>query len=132
MAETADIPNWILMFMGVYALAASVGEFRSPGFWQAMVGELTRSRGLQFLTGIACITIGAAIYLASPYNPGDWVSVIVTLLGAWMVIEGAAILAFGDMFLKLADKLMGAANRVWASLSALVGVVAIVVALMRL
>jgi hypothetical protein len=39
MAEAADIPAWIALFLGLYSLAAAAGEFRSPGGWAAMLME---------------------------------------------------------------------------------------------
>ena len=41
----------------------------------------------------------------------------IKIIGAWMVIEGALFLAFGDLLLKFAKSLMGLASRLWASLS---------------
>ena len=128
----ANTPAWVLLFMGIYALAAAIGELRAPGFWARMVGELNQSRALQFLTGLLCIVLGAAIYLTNPWSPSDWMSVVVALLGGWIVIEGALILAFGDLFMKFAARLMGAASMLWAGLSALIGVAAIIAALLRL
>ncbi|WP_421993088.1 hypothetical protein [Qipengyuania sp.] len=87
---------------------------------------------MRFLSGIVCIALGAAIYLVSPWRPDDWLAVLVTVLGGWIAIEGALILAFGDSFLAIARRLMGAANKLWAWLSLLMGVVLIAAALIRL
>ncbi|HEX2802901.1 MAG TPA: hypothetical protein VHN55_02805, partial [Sphingomicrobium sp.] len=96
MAETADIPAWILLFIGLYSLTASIGEFRSPGTWAAMLADFERSAGLRFITGFFVLVTGAAIYMASPWRPDDWVAVLVTVLGGMMALEGALILAMGD------------------------------------
>ena len=82
--------------------------------------------------GTAFLGLGAAIYLVSPWRPGDWLAVLVTVIGGGMVVEGALILAFGDNFLAFARRLMGAANRLWAVLSLLLGAALIVAALLRL
>ena len=132
MADGIDIPAWIALFMGLYSASAAIGELRHPGGWVGMVAHFERDLGLRFLTGIVCLGLGAAIYLVSPWRPGDWLAVLVTVIGGGMVVEGALILAFGDNFLAFARRLMGAANRLWAGLSLLLGAALIVVALLRL
>ena len=132
MADGIDIPAWIALFIGFYSASAAIGELRHPGGWVGMVAHFERDLGLRFLTGIVCLGLGAAIYLVSPWRPGDWLAVLVTIIGGGMVVEGALILAFGDNFLAFARRLMGAANRLWAGLSLLLGAALIVVALLRL
>ena len=132
MADGIDIPAWIALFIGLYSASAAIGELRHPGGWLGMVAHFERDLGLRFLTGIVCLGLGAAIYLVSPWRPGDWLAVLVTVIGGGMVVEGALILAFGDNFLAFARRLMGAANRLWAGLSLLLGAALIVVALLRL
>lgn len=132
MADGIDIPAWIALFVGLYSASAAIGELRHPGGWVGMVAHFERDLGLRFLTGIVCLGLGAAIYLVSPWRPGDWLAVLVTVIGGGMVVEGALILAFGDNFLAFARRLMGAANRLWAGLSLLLGAALIVVALLRL
>jgi hypothetical protein len=132
MADGIDIPAWIALFIGLYSASAAIGELRHPGGWVGMVAHFERDLGLRFLTGIVCLGLGAAIYLVSPWRPGDWLAVLVIVIGGGMVVEGALILAFGDNFLAFARRLMGAANRLWAGLSLLLGAALIVVALLRL
>lgn len=132
MGNAGNITGWITFFIGLYAVAAGTGEFRRPGFWLKMMQEFRESMALQFLTGMVTLTLGATIYLVNPWNPDDLLSILITVLGAWIFIEGALILAFGDWFLKFASKLMGAANRLWAGLSIAVGLAAIFAALVRL
>tara|TARA_R110000751_G_scaffold2018_5_gene8151 strand:- start:80588 stop:80986 length:399 start_codon:yes stop_codon:yes gene_type:complete len=132
MADGIDIPAWIALFIGLYSASAAIGELRHPGGWVGMVAHFERDLGLRFLTGIVCLGLGAAIYLVSPWRPGDWLAVLVTVIGGGMVVEGALILAFGDNFLAFARRLMGAANRLWAVLSLLLGAALIVAALLRL
>lgn len=132
MAETATIPAWILLFFGIYALAASLGEFRQPGFWKGMIDDFEKVPALRFLTGIVCIVLGAAIYLTNPWVPGDWMSVVVTVFGGWIVVEGVMFLAFGDKFIKLSALMMGGGMRIWAIVGAAGGAAMIVAALLRL
>jgi hypothetical protein len=132
MAEAADIPAWIALFLGLYSLAAAAGEFRSPGGWAAMLMDFERSPASRFLTGKVCIALGAAIYLVTPWRPEDWLSIAVAVIGGIIVAEGLLILAAGDRFLMFARRLIGAAPGFWAGFSALFGIGAILVALSRL
>lgn len=132
MAETATIPAWILLFFGIYALAASLGEFRQPGFWKSMIDDFEKVPALRFLTGIVCLVLGAAIYLTNPWVPGDWLSVVVTVIGGWVVVEGVMFLAFGDKFIKLSALMMGGGMRIWAIVGAVMGAAMVVFALTRL
>jgi hypothetical protein len=129
MAESANVSAWILLFVGFYALAAGVGELRAPNSWGAMLGDLERSPALRFLTGLATLAIGAAIYLTNPWRAGDWLSIVVTAIGGVAVLEGLLMLALGDRFIRFGRTLLGRAGRAWASFSALLGIAAIIVAL---
>jgi hypothetical protein len=132
MAEPLDIPAWIALFVGLFALAAAVGEFRQPGMWRAMLQELERSAALGFLTGLICIALGAAIYLVSPWQPGDWLSVTISVIGGVCAVEGMLILSAGDRFIRLARRLFARARTMWAGLSAVIGFGLILTALARL
>ena len=132
MGNEANITGWITFFIGLYSLAAGVGELRQPGFWAGMIREVRASSAIQFLTGIFLIALGAAIYLVNPYDPTDFLSILITVMGAFMFLEGAAIMAFGDWFLGMASKMMNAGNKIWAGFSVLIGLAAIFVAFVRL
>ncbi|MGB5723059.1 MAG: hypothetical protein WBM39_01485 [Parasphingorhabdus sp.] len=132
MGNAGNITGWITFFIGLYAIAAGAGEFRRPGYWAKMVQEVRVSSALQFLTGIFTLVLGATIYLVNPWNPSDLLSILITVVGAWIFIEGALILAVGDWFLNFAGKLMGAGNRLWAVLSIALGLAAIFAAMVRL
>ena len=132
MAETSQISAWILLFIGLYSLAAAAGELRAPNTWWAMLKDFERSAALRFLTGFAVLALGAAIYLVNPWVPGDWLSVAVSVLGGVMVAEGLLILAAGDRFLHFARALIGRAGRAWAGFSAVLGIAMILTALSRL
>ncbi len=132
MGNAANITGWITFFIGLYSLAAGIGEFRQPGFWAGMLREVRASSAIQFLTGMVTITIGAAIYLVNPYDPTDILSILITVMGAFIFLEGAAIMAFGDWFLGIAGKLMNSGNKIWAGLSIAIGIAAMAVAFVRL
>lgn len=132
MDHPAEIPAWIAFFIGLYALAAGAGEFRTPGGWNAMLAEFERSPGMRYVTGFACLAVGAAIYLASPWRAGDWLAIVVNILGGLAVVEGMLILAAGDRFLQLARRLLGAASGAWAGVSIVFGLAAVVAAFSRI
>ena len=131
MAEVDDIPAWIALFMGLYAIGAAIGELRSPGAWAAMLEGFEKSESQRFLTGIVVLSLGAAIYLVNPYRPDDLLSVIITVIGGGMALEGFVILGWGRPFLHFASTMMGAVNRVWALLSMGLGIVLVCVAMLR-
>jgi hypothetical protein len=132
MPQTAEIPAWIAFFLGLYSLAAGAGEMRAPGGWNAMLAEFERSPGVRFLTGFACLAVGAAVYLASPWREGDWLAIVVNILGGIAVVEGMLMLAPGDRFLHLARRLIGKASTAWAGVSIVFGLAAIVAAFSRI
>jgi hypothetical protein len=118
MAEPTDVPAWIALFLGIYSLAAAIGELRRPGGWTAMLAHFEEQPGL-------CISLGGAIYLVNPWRPDDWLAVTITVLGGLMVVEGAVIMAFGEPFLGFFRRMIGGASRGWTVFSALFGVAAI-------
>lgn len=132
MGNAANVTAWITFFIGLYSLAAGIGELRQPGFWAGMVREVRASSAIQFLVGIVTIAIGAAIYLTNPYDPTDILSILITVMGAFIFLEGVVIMAFGDWFMGMAGKLMNSGNKIWARLSVAIGIAAIAVAFVRL
>ena len=132
MAEPLDIPAWIALFIGLYALAAGVGELRAPGGWRALMSELRRGHTLRFLVGFVYLFGGAAIYLVSPWRPDDWLAVVITVIGGLMVAEGLAMLAAGDRFVAFARVLIERTGKAFAGLSVLIGFALLVAALARL
>lgn len=131
MAETNDISAWITLFFGLYSFAASIGEWRTPGMWASMLEDFEDQPGLRFLTGFFLLSLGAAVYMVNPWRPDDWLSILVTVLGGVMALEGAVILALGDRFLTFARWMIGKANRFWAAFSAILGLALIVIAATR-
>jgi hypothetical protein len=132
MAHGSQISAWILLFVGLYALAASVGELRSPNSWWMMLKEFERSPALRFVTGFVTLALGAAIYLVNPWRADDWLSIAVSVIGGIAVAEGLLILAAGERFLNMARALVARAGRVWASFHALLGIAMVLLALSRL
>jgi vacuolar-type H+-ATPase subunit I/STV1 len=132
MADTLDVPAWIALFLGLYALATAMGELRQPGLWMRMLQEIERSAALSFVIGLMHIALGAAVYLVSPWRPGDWLSVAISVSGGLFAVEGMLILAAGDRFLGFARSLVARSPAAWAGLSATIGTGFIIAALARL
>jgi len=132
MAEHGNVSAWIALFLGLYALAAAVGELRAPNTWWMMLKEFERSPVLRFMTGLLTLALGATIYLVNPWRPDDWLAVAVSALGGVAVVEGLLMLAAGDRFIAFGRALIGRAGRAWAGFAALFGVAAILAGLSRL
>lgn len=132
MEQIQDTPAWVALFFGLYSLSAGYGEIRASGGWVRMVGEWEESYALRFLTGLFCIFAGGVIFLAVPWVSGDWLAILINILGGLMLIEGMVILAAGERVIALARRLMGSAGTGWAGFSCLVGAGFILAAISRL
>jgi len=122
----------IAMFIGIYAFAAAMGELRMPGTWNGMLGDLEQSPGMRFLAGLFTLSLGATIYLVTPWRPDDWLFIAVAVLGGLMTVEGILLLAAGERFVTLGRWMVAGASEVWAGFSAVLGAGFIFVALSRL
>lgn len=132
MAEGSQVTAWIALFVGLYALAAGVGELRNPNTWWMMLKEFERGPALRFVTGLVTLALGAAIYLVNPWVPSDWLSVAVSVVGGIAVAEGLLILAAGERFLHFGRALIGRGGGLWAGFAVLFGAAAVLAALSRL
>ena len=132
MPHTGLMPAWIAFFLGLYSIASGAAEIRNPGGWNAMLDDFERSPGVRFLTGFVCIAVGATVYLASPWRNGDWLAIVVNILGGVAVIEGMLIIAMGDRFITLARRWFGRAMTFWAGFSIVFGLAAIAAAFSRI
>ena len=132
MATADTIPAWIVLFMGVYAFAAAMGELRLPGTWAGILSDLEQSPGLRFIAGFFTLTLGAIVYLVTPWRPDDWLFVAVSAVGGVMVAEGILLLAAGERFVTISRRLVAGASEVWAGASAVLGAGLIFIALSRL
>ena len=131
MIDEGHLPAWITLFLGLYSFAASIGELREPGFWMRTVREIEASRGLRFLTGVFCLSIGALIYLANPWRPDDWLSVLIAVIGGWIIIEGMLLLSVGDWVLALARRLLAGAGFLWALIALVAGLALVAIGVIR-
>ncbi|NCP20140.1 MAG: hypothetical protein GW855_13390 [Erythrobacter sp.] len=132
MATADTIPAWIVMFLGIYSFAASMGELRMPGTWKGMMQDLEQSPGMRFIAGVLTLSLGAVIYLVTPWRPEDWLYIAVSALGGLLTVEGILFLAAGERFVTLGKRLIASASEVWAGIAAVLGAGFIFVALSRL
>lgn len=132
MANTQTTASWIALFLGLYILAAVYAELKRPGNWAAMIDEMSKSPSLRLLAGIIAFVLGAAIYLVTPWRPDDWLSVVVTVLGALAVAKGVLLIAASGKTLSAFTKLLSGNTTVIAALDGILGVALILVALNRL
>lgn len=131
MLDQGNLPGWIALFVGIYALAAGIGGLRQPDLWAGMLREFAGSKALRFLTGLVVLALGAIVYLANPWRPDDWLSIVVTVIGGWMVVEGALILAAGDRFIGFFVPVLQSGARIWAIASVALGFLLLIVGLLR-
>ena len=132
MATADTLPAWIVLFLGIYAFAAAMGELRMPGTWKGMMHDLEQSPGMRFIVGVITLTLGAVIYLVTPWRPDDWLFIAVAALGGLLVAEGILFLAAGERFVTFGRWLIAGASEIWAGVSAVLGAGLIFVALSRL
>ena len=132
MANTETTASWIALFLGLYILAAVYAELKRPGTWAAMVEEMSKSPSLRLLAGIIAFVLGAAIYLVTPWRPDDWLSVVVTVLGALAVAKGVLLIAASEKTLGAFTKFLSGKTTVIAAVDGILGVALILVALSRL
>lgn len=132
MIESDMISAYILLLLGLYLLMVSIGEIREQGLWEKTLESFIDNPSTRILTGFTVFSIGSAIFLVNPWEPQDWLSIAVTVLGAWMAVKGALLLALGDRMLALARPMMANGNRLWLALSGFLGIGALVIAGVRI
>lgn len=132
MAQMSDMSAWIALFLGLAILAACVAELRSPGGWMKLVEELEASFTLRFVTGFFTVMFGAIVYLANPWDRGDWLSMLVTVIGGIGVAKGLLILAAPDRIMGLGRRILGTRSTLIAGIDALLGAGLLFAALSRL
>tara|TARA_A100001391_G_scaffold83275_2_gene54494 strand:+ start:2185 stop:2586 length:402 start_codon:yes stop_codon:yes gene_type:complete len=114
MAQFTDLSGGLAFFAGLFALALGFAELRVRGFYLELLSEWEHAPGLRFLTGVVFVLVGAAIYLANPWQVGDPLAMVVTALGGAIVAAGLAFVAVGERMMALARRLVGVRGRGWA------------------
>jgi hypothetical protein len=116
-----DGTAWTSLLLGLFLLSSAAGELRRPGLWRGMMTEIERSSAMQMILGMVELALGAAVYIANPWNPQDWLTSLMTILGAWMMIEALIFLVIADLYLRFWMPRLGTNWRGWAIVSLLIG-----------
>ncbi len=128
MPEFILAPAWTALFIGLFALFAGIGEWRKPGHWHKLIAEIAGSPALQMVTGLAELALGAAVYLANPWDSPDWLSSLMSVIGGLMCVEALLVLAFSDVYLAFWVRRFGPLSRLWCGASIVIGLGLIVIA----
>ncbi|MCB2015419.1 MAG: hypothetical protein KDE67_11045 [Sphingobium sp.] len=119
--QNIDATAWTSLLLGLFLLGSAIGELRRPGLWRGMLLEVEQSSALQLTLGIIELALGAAVYLANPWNPQDWLAAFMTIIGGLMIIEAVIFLAIADLYLRFWLPRIGTNWRGWAVVSFLIG-----------
>lgn len=109
----------LAQLLGTYLIAGGIGGFVYGHLWQHMLDDLQRSPALVLIAGAFAFAVGGAI-VAVHNLWTDPVAIVVTLFGWVSLIEGFAILAFHDVWLRLVRPMIGR-PRIWAAATLLLG-----------
>ncbi|MCJ2184152.1 hypothetical protein MTR62_15845 [Novosphingobium sp. 1949] len=131
MPDLSLAPAWTALFIGLFALFAGLGEWRKPGHWHTLIGEIVGSPALQMVTGLVELFLGAVVYLANPWASPDWLSSTMSVIGGLMCIEALLVIAFSDVYMAFWLRRFGPLSRLWSGCSMAIGAVLIGVGLMR-
>lgn len=131
MDTTFDVTAWSALLLGLSALFAGIGTLRKPGIWRTMIDEVEKSPALQFVCGMLELLVGAVIYLANPWLPGDVLSCVIKAMGGAMMIEALAILGFCDIYTQFWLRTLSHMHRGWATSTVLLGLALSVAGMLR-
>lgn len=132
MIDTAtDITGWTALLVGLFTLFAAIGAFRTPGVWQKMVKEIENSPALQLVSAFLELVVGTSIYLLNPWVPEDILTCVMKTIGALMVFEALAVMAFSDLYFHFWLRNLAHLNRIWVVVSGLAGMALTAGALLR-
>ncbi len=118
----ADAAAWTSLFLGLFLVAAALGELRRPGQWHRMIEEIEASPALQMTVGLLELALGALVYLANRSGGvEDGLALAMQLLGGLMVAEALVIMAFSDIYIHFWMRKLGTRSRGWALFVILIG-----------
>ncbi|WFL76227.1 hypothetical protein P7228_09470 [Altererythrobacter arenosus] len=123
MYDNLDMVAWSATLLGLFAIAVAIGALRSPGKWAKMVEEIEKSPALQLLSGFIELFVGAAVYLLSPWDPADILSIVMKIMGGMMMLEALVVMAISDLYFQTWLKNLAAMRRGWPLVTLVIGVV---------
>lgn len=126
--ETASpLTLHLLGAIGLYMVALGGGALIAPERWQKMSDDLAESAGLTTIMGLLVFAIGVAL-LGVHHGFADPLQIVITVIGAIAALEGLLILAVPRVMLAFGAPFM-ARPRIWAIVTAILGLVFIIVGL---
>ncbi len=132
MATTANLPAVLALALGLFYVAAAIGELRQPGQWTRMIDELAGSPLLQLLGGGAALGIGAVLVALVPPRTGDWLNLWLFALGCIALLEGVILLIMPARMTLFSRAITRHGSRLMALLTMLLGVAFGLAGLIRL
>lgn len=118
----------LLGALGLYLLAVSTGAWLAPERWRAMGEDIERSPALTIVMGVATYAIGIAL-LAAHHGLADPLQFLVTAIGAIATLEGLSLLAVPRAMVAIGAPFF-ARPRAWAIVTAVLGLVFVVIGLL--
>ena len=122
MQSAVDFTGWSGLLLGLAAVAAGIGALRKPGIWRRMIEEVEQSPTAQFVCGMLELLVGAIVYLANPWLPGDTLACVLKGLGGLMMAEALEVPASCEIYTQFWLKNLGAMHRGWASFTVAMGI----------
>ena len=123
MPDSFDPTAWSAALLGLFGTFAAIGALRQPGAWRTMIEEIDKSPALQLLAGFIELFVGAAIYLANPWDAAEPLTAVMKTIGGLMMIEALVVMGFSDLYFQLWLKNLAAMHRGWAVATLLLSLV---------
>ena len=120
MTAIGNLTGALAIAIGLYAVAAGLGMLTAPDRFRQMIDNAENSPALNFAIGILVFSVGTAIALTHPMGEG-WLSILVTITGWGMAIEGLVFLAAPQIIWSIARPMAALGGRVGGAIATLAG-----------
>ena len=120
MTAIGNLTGALAIAIGLYSLAAGIGMLTAPDRFRQMIANAENSPALNFAIGILVFSIGTAIALVHPLGEG-WLSILVTITGWGMAIEGLIFLAAPQLIWSIARPMVSLGGRIGGTIATLAG-----------
>ena len=128
MINTVDSAAILAVILGMYYAASGLGGVLDPQRWMVIVRELDGSPYNQLVGGLLALGLGGIlIALADPR--GDWLELVLFVMGCAAVITGLGYLAMPGPLLAMARPIVAGAARPVSFIIMLFGLALIVAGL---
>ncbi|QLC22795.1 DUF2065 domain-containing protein [Parasphingopyxis sp. CP4] len=120
MTAIGNLTGALAIAIGLYAAAAGLGMLTAPDRFRQMIANAENSPALNFAIGILVFSVGTAIALTHPMGEG-WLSILVTITGWGMAIEGLLFLAAPQIIWSIARPMASLGGRIGGTIATLAG-----------